>query len=570
MKAITILFCGLFLLARPVLGQSSVTITVDIQHPGSIIPDDFSGVSFGTISLKKGSMGYFFDSTNTQALTLFQILGIKNLRVGGTSVDTNNSAYVPDDQDIDALFRFARAAGITVIYSLRLLNGDSLLDASTAKYIRENYSQYLDCFAIGNEPDTYDHMDPDITNYSSYLTKWRKFAAAIIDSVPDAKFCGPDGGSGTSGAAWGTNFAFSETNSGIISFITFHDYVGGSSASKTPQQLIDEMLAPTWDASTSPTEYNASGGTVMSIGFSYRFTEANSYFTGGGAGVAGGNNCCATALFALDYMHWWSLHNIKGVNFHTSMWKYNGTFYQDASGNYQVYPMGYGIKAFDIGGHGTIMPVTITNPDNLDLTAYAVDDSGYYYITLINKEHDSGARSANVEIAGSSSSANDSIIYLMAPGGNLSATTGMTLGGATINNSGSWQGNWSSVDSVDSASGNYIAMVPAGSAAIFKVHALSVTQVKTAETPSGFSLRQNFPNPFNPSTAISFNLNHAGVISLRIYNVLGQLIDIIAQGYKTAGEYTYTVNMKGFSSGLYFYTLRQGTNQITKKMLLLQ
>ncbi len=98
------------------------------------------------------------------------------------------------------------------------------------------------------------------------------------------------------------------------------------------------------------------------------------------------------------------------------------------------------------------------------------------------------------------------------------------------------------------------------------------TNVKkvTNEVPSGFKLSQNYPNPFNPSTDIQVSLKQAGVMSLEIYNVLGQLVKVVAQGYKPAGVYQYNVKMDNFSSGVYFYTLQQGSNIMTKKMLLLK
>ena len=88
--------------------------------------------------------------------------------------------------------------------------------------------------------------------------------------------------------------------------------------------------------------------------------------------------------------------------------------------------------------------------------------------------------------------------------------------------------------------------------------------------PTKFELSNNYPNPFNPSTDIKVSLAHAGVISLTVYNVLGQVVDVVDQGYKPAGQYLYNVNMDRFASGVYFYSLRQGTNVITKKMLLLK
>ncbi len=91
-----------------------------------------------------------------------------------------------------------------------------------------------------------------------------------------------------------------------------------------------------------------------------------------------------------------------------------------------------------------------------------------------------------------------------------------------------------------------------------------------SQLPSVFALAQNYPNPFNPSTEIKVSLDHSGVMSLIIYNVLGQAVDVVAQGQKTGGVYTFNVNLDRFASGVYFYTLRQGPNVITKKMLLLK
>ncbi len=88
--------------------------------------------------------------------------------------------------------------------------------------------------------------------------------------------------------------------------------------------------------------------------------------------------------------------------------------------------------------------------------------------------------------------------------------------------------------------------------------------------PSTFSLSQNYPNPFNPATEIKVSLAKAGNMSLTVYNVLGQVVDVVDHGYKPAGTYSYNVNMDRFASGVYFYSLREGSNLMTKKMLLLK
>ena len=99
--------------------------------------------------------------------------------------------------------------------------------------------------------------------------------------------------------------------------------------------------------------------------------------------------------------------------------------------------------------------------------------------------------------------------------------------------------------------------------------ALGVQKVPNT-IPEAFALSQNYPNPFNPTTEIKVSLKQAGVVNLDVYNVLGQLVKVVDNGYKPAGEYVYNVNMDAFASGVYFYRLQEGANSITRKMLLLK
>jgi hypothetical protein len=466
MKILFSLFCANVFSLSAALAQSPVALTAT-NFPGYAISTNFSGLSFGTISLKPGSKGYFFDSSDAQMVALFQQLGIKSLRIGGTSVDTNNSNYTPATPDVDALFRFANVAGVKVIYSVRLENGEPTQDATMAGYIQSNYGQYLDCFAIGNEPDNYGANDPAIKNFLSYFSQWNAIANVITNSVPGAQLGGPDGDSSATGNSWGTQFASAEAGSGIVTAIQFHEYVGGSSAALSIQQIISEVLSTKWDSVTYPAEYAACGSPVLSLGFPYRFTEANSFYTGGSAGVFGGNNCFATALFSLDFMHWWTLYDCQMACFHTSMWKYNGVFYPDSKGNYQVYPVGYGIKAFDLGGHGNVLPVGIVNTDGLNLTAYAVADPTNLYMTIINRENGTGARDAAVTIQASGFVPQNAVaMYLTSTDNDPAATNGITLGGDTITDNSPWQGQWAELGITN---GQCTVTVTACSAAVVKI-----------------------------------------------------------------------------------------------------
>lgn len=88
---------------------------------------------------------------------------------------------------------------------------------------------------------------------------------------------------------------------------------------------------------------------------------------------------------------------------------------------------------------------------------------------------------------------------------------------------------------------------------------------------SEFALKANYPNPFNPSTTVQYTLDKPGKISLMVYNLLGQLlITVIDDEYCSAGSYQTTIDMRGFQSGVYFCTLRQGNNISIRKMMLIK
>jgi hypothetical protein len=449
-------------------GTSGVSLAVNTLSPGPAIPSDFLGLSFEEANLQSngvGVAGYMFDSTDTELITLFTNLGIKNLRIGGTSVDTNNEViplYVPTNQDIDALFRFAPAAGVEVSLSFRLENGNAQLDAALAGYTWLNYNQYLTCFEIGNEPDGYGSGDPQITNFSSYLAKWTTFEQAILTAVPNAKFGGPD----AAGTAYAGEFAKAEIGSPQITSIFSHFYPGGNSSSLTPAQIIAGMLSASWDTSAYPSHLSQTEAIANADGFPFRSTEFNSYVADY-PGVSGGNNVFAAALYACDAAHWWAANNCNGVNFHTFLGKYNATIYYDSNGNYQIYPIGYGIKAFELGSHGAVIPVTMTNTNSLNLTAYGVGSSNDLFVTIVNKEYGANANNAAVTVIPQGMPVGSvRAMFLMATNG-VVATNGVTLGGAFITNNAAFDGGWTELGYL--TNGQCVVTVPISSAAIVEI-----------------------------------------------------------------------------------------------------
>jgi hypothetical protein len=101
------------------------------------------------------------------------------------------------------------------------------------------------------------------------------------------------------------------------------------------------------------------------------------------------------------------------------------------------------------------------------------------------------------------------------------------------------------------------------------------SDITDAETPGAYKLAQNFPNPFNPTTTIKFDIRKKGHVSLKIYNVAGQLVKTLVNDVLEAGAYSKEwtgTNNSGVkvASGVYFYSIEADNFTSTKKMVLLR
>ncbi|MCP3683716.1 MAG: T9SS type A sorting domain-containing protein [bacterium] len=90
------------------------------------------------------------------------------------------------------------------------------------------------------------------------------------------------------------------------------------------------------------------------------------------------------------------------------------------------------------------------------------------------------------------------------------------------------------------------------------------------DIPQNFSLSRNYPNPFNPSTTISYAIPERSNVRLEIFNVIGQRIDVLVDDNQSTGEYAVTWDASNYSSGVYFYRLTTGNHAQTKRMTLVK
>jgi len=467
------LVCAACFAAEPVV------ISVETRSPGARISENALGLSYETSLMLPDKEGKrYFRPDNKPLVTMFKTLGIKSLRIGGNSVDAAEIP-VPTVADIEPLFEFAKAAGLKVIYSIRLQDGDPQSAATLAKAIGDHYPQQLESFAIGNEPGYY-------KDYNIFRAKWKAIHDAILAAYPDARFCGPD--QNPSPALFRDMARDFGGEADRFVQVTAHQYPFGC-AYKNPGQRSDisklipfdgeasreKMLAPqAYDSYESVRQGLASA--VAGTTISFRLTEVNSFWF---SGLPGASDSYASALWGLDYLHWWTSHGAAGLNFHTgdrtggalSMPCSYAAFVTSGAG-YEARPLAYGMKLFDLGGHGRSIKATAAAGVEKELVAYAVlDNDKNSFVTIINKAHGASATPTEVQLKfdAAADSSEASAIFIQAVRGDLAGgSEDVTLGGAAIREDGTWNGRWIMLPVTDSGRATIVVNVPPASAVVVK------------------------------------------------------------------------------------------------------
>lgn len=92
----------------------------------------------------------------------------------------------------------------------------------------------------------------------------------------------------------------------------------------------------------------------------------------------------------------------------------------------------------------------------------------------------------------------------------------------------------------------------------------------TPSFPESYVLSQNFPNPFNPSTTIKFELPKDERITIKIYDILGKEVKTIVDDFRKQGRYSVSFDGSGLASGIYIYQLKTKDIVLNHKMLLIK
>lgn len=139
-----------------------------------------------------------------------------------------------------------------------------------------------------------------------------------------------------------------------------------------------------------------------------------------------------------------------------------------------------------------------------------------------------------------------------------------------LNTSGTIDSNFVSLDIQD---GLYLSVIKNSTnitLVVDSVGVLDVEEINDGEILKDFSLSQNYPNPFNPNTNIQFALPQTGFVTLEVFSITGERVDVLISDELNAGNYNYNWDASHLTSGIYLYKLNSGSFTSTKKMLLLK
>jgi hypothetical protein len=116
----------------------------------------------------------------------------------------------------------------------------------------------------------------------------------------------------------------------------------------------------------------------------------------------------------------------------------------------------------------------------------------------------------------------------------------------------------------------FLAEGPQGVSALRNRLITSVRETEARQVTDGFQLYQNYPNPFNPTTELSYQISKVSHVTLKVYDVLGKVVDVLVEETQQPGEHHVVWYAPTLSSGTYFYRLEVSGLRITRKMLMLR
>ena len=430
------------------------TVSVASTQTGNM-PEQFVGLSYEKSKLSQP----LFSGSNANLIGLFKRLGNGVLRIGGNSVDETSWAPNGPGQtsgqtapsDVDALAAFISAVGWPVLYGVNLAQSTPAVAAAEVAYAAKALGPSLLGIEIGNEPDLYaGHYFPSTWTFSDYLALWQSFRAAILAETPGVPLTGPVT---ADDVTWFTSFAQAEAKAVVL--LSMHYYrANGQSSSSTIQLLLS------YPDTTLQKELMSLLAASQAAEVPYRMAETNSFYNGGAPNVS---DSYASALWVIDHLFTIAQGGSVGVNLHGGGDSDGYTPIADSDGVVlEARPEYYGALLCALAGRGALLATTIT-AGSLNTSAYTVQNSPTQLSLIINNKDAMQNLQFTVTCPGLVESAT---LQLLA-GPSLSATSGVTIQGSSVNPDGSFAPQ--SPYGLSVSSDMFTGYVPAASAALISI-----------------------------------------------------------------------------------------------------
>jgi hypothetical protein len=470
-------FCVATLLVAPLTAQSSanVSVTLDSTQLRRTIPTDFLGLSLemSSIEAANNNGAAFLSGTAGSYSAIVEKVGVGSIRIGGNSSERQPYASSTDGANVDA---FVNLIGGKLIWTVPVKQFYN--QGTSVSYVRGLYNDqhvahsysFPTNIEVGNEPDNSEDVPGSAISQSTWQSRYDGFSSAFRSQINGGIL---STGPSTAGCCtFSTDFINDATYQGslksTIGFVTTHYYPAGNAADFGSVANGDAALLSSGLDAKYQTFYSNFNDNASNNGYNVRLEETNSAYGGSNNGVT---NSYAATLWAMDYFCYMAYNtNMEGMNLHTgpigsNAGSYNAISPVGAASSYTLEAPGYGLWAFHYGSQGQPLKTTLSNPNNANVAAYGLlETNGGETVHLINKTYGSGAVNVTATITPGGSYTHAQVIVLKQANNDVTATSGITFGGASMNSDGSWTGGYGPATGL--TNGTYTFTLPAAQAAI--------------------------------------------------------------------------------------------------------
>jgi len=432
---------------------ATVSINLDATQLRRAIPSDFLGLSLEMSSIEAANNNgvAWLSGTPGPYSAIVEKIGVKSIRIGGNSSERQPYASAQDGANVDAFVNLIGGNLIWTVPVKQFYNQSTSVayvqGLYTDQHVTHNYS-FPTNIEIGNEPDNSEDVPNSAISQSVWQSRYDGFSSAFRSQISSSIL---STGPSTAGCCtYSDDFTSDPTYTGslksTIGFVTTHNYPAGDAADFGSVGAGDgDLLTPTLDTGYQ-SFYNEFNNNASNNGYNVRIEETNSAYGGSNNGVT---NSYAATLWAMDYFCYMAYNtNLEGMNLHTGpigsdAGSYNAISPVGAASSYTLEAPGYGLWAFHYGSQGQPLSTTLTNPSNVNVTAYGLlETNGGETVHIINKTSGSKAVDVAATITPNGSYTHAQVIFLQQANDDVTATSGITFGGAAMDSSGNWTGGY--------------------------------------------------------------------------------------------------------------------------------